>query len=149
MDLILWRHAEAEDGLPDKTRKLTAKGEQQARDMATWLKRRLPKDVRVLCSDATRAIQTAGALSEAPQILRSLGVGANSASLLAAAGWPDNGTVVLVGHQPTLGQVAALLLGGEEQDWTIKKGAVWWISNRVRQGDAQTVLRVMMTPDML
>ncbi len=149
MDLILWRHAEAEDGVPDKTRKLTAKGEKQAREMAAWLKARLPKDARVICSNATRAIQTASALADKPEISPALGVGASAASILAAAGWPENGTVVVVGHQPTLGQVAALLLSGQEQDWSIKKGAVWWITNRVRQDEAQTVLRAVIAPDML
>ena len=149
MDLILWRHAEAEDGLPDKTRKLTAKGEKQARDMADWLRERLPEGARVLCSPATRTIQTASALVNAPEISAALGVGEGIASILAAADWPGNGTVVVVGHQPTLGRIASLLLAGEEQDWSIKKGAVWWISNRVRQDEVQTILRAMMTPDML
>jgi phosphohistidine phosphatase len=149
MDLILWRHAEAEDGLPDKTRKLTAKGEKQAREMAEWLRARLPDKTRVLCSPATRTVQTAKALTDAPEILPALGVGASTASILAAADWPGNGTVVVVGHQPTLGQIAALLLSGQEQDWSIKKGAVWWITNRVRQDEAQTVLRAAMGPDML
>jgi phosphohistidine phosphatase len=145
----LWRHAEAEDGVPDKTRKLTAKGEKQARAMAVWLEARLPKDARVMTSNATRAIQTATALVNDPDISPALGVGGSTAAILGAAGWPGNGTVVVVGHQPTLGRIAALLLSGQEQDWTIKKGAVWWITNRVRQDDAQTVLRVAMAPDML
>ncbi len=34
MDLLLWRHAEAEDGTPDLKRKLTPRGEKQARQMA-------------------------------------------------------------------------------------------------------------------
>jgi phosphohistidine phosphatase len=37
-----------------------------------------------------------------------------------------------------------LLLAGQEADWTIKKGALWWFSNRVRQGETQTVLRAMI-----
>jgi phosphohistidine phosphatase len=69
--------------------------------------------------------------------------------VLAAAGWPENGSVVVVGHQPTLGRVAALLLSGEEADWVIKKGAIWWFTNRVRGGEAQTVLRAVMAPDLL
>jgi len=145
----LWRHAEAEDGVPDKTRKLTAKGEKQAREMADWLAARLPKDARVICSNATRSIQTASALREHPEIMPAIDVGAGPAALLGAAGWPENGTVVVVGHQPTLGQVAAMLLCGQEQDWSIKKGAVWWITNRVRQDAAQTVLRAVISPDML
>ncbi|MEO1766186.1 SixA phosphatase family protein [Thiobacter aerophilum] len=149
MDLILWRHAEAEDGLPDKSRKLTAKGEKQARAMAAWLKSRLPRETQILSSPAKRALQTASALVEKPQIVPALDVGASAAAVLAAAGWPDNGTVVVVGHQPTLGRVAALLLAGEEQDWSVKKGAIWWFSNRVRGGEAQTVLRAVMAPDLL
>ncbi len=149
MDLILWRHAEAEDGLPDKNRSLTAKGEKQARAMAAWLRAHLPKEAKVLSSPARRAVQTASALTEHPQIVRGLDVGASPAAVLAAAGWPDNGTVVVVGHQPTLGRLAALLLAGEEQDWSIKKGAIWWFTNRVRQETSQTVLRAVLAPDLL
>lgn len=149
MDLILWRHAEAEDGVPDKTRDLTAKGEKQASRMAAWLKSRLPRETKVLTSPATRAIRTARYLVDEPEVVRALDVGATPAAVLAAAGWPENGSVVVVGHQPTLGRVAALLLSGEEADWVIKKGAIWWFTNRVRGGEAQTVLRAVMAPDLL
>ena len=37
MELILWRHAEAEDAEPDLTRNLTSKGNRQAALMARWL----------------------------------------------------------------------------------------------------------------
>jgi phosphohistidine phosphatase len=47
-----------------------------------------------------------------------------------------------------LGRVAALLLSGEEAEWTVKKGAVWWFTNRVRDGETRTVLRVSMGPDL-
>jgi phosphohistidine phosphatase len=149
VDLILWRHAEAEDGVPDKTRDLTAKGEKQASRMAAWLKSRLPRETKVLTSPATRAIRTARYLVDEPEVVRALDVGATPAAVLAAAGWPENGSVVVVGHQPTLGRVAALLLSGEEADWVIKKGAIWWFTNRVRGGEAQTVLRAVMAPDLL
>ena len=49
MELILWRHAEAEPGEPDLGRKLTAKGEKQARRVAEWLQTRLPQTARDLC----------------------------------------------------------------------------------------------------
>jgi phosphohistidine phosphatase len=150
MDLILWRHAEAEDGLPDAGRKLTDKGQKQAKQMANWLKSRLPQHTRILVSPATRAQQTAGALGSEFETVKEVGLAANTVALLTKAGWPDTqGAVLIVGHQPTLGQIAAFLLSGEEQDWNIKKGAVWWISNRVRQGDMQTVLRCALAPDML
>lgn len=149
MDLILWRHAEAEDGIPDAARKLTAKGQKQAQQMAAWLTAHLPQNTRILVSPATRTQQTAAALGREFETVKEAGLSTNPVLLLAKAGWPEtNGAVLVVGHQPTLGQVAAFLLCGEEQDWSVKKGAVWWISNRVRQGEGQTVLRCVMAPDM-
>ena len=38
MNLILWRHAEAEDGVPDLERGLTDKGRRQADAAARWLR---------------------------------------------------------------------------------------------------------------
>ncbi|MBP6559599.1 MAG: histidine phosphatase family protein, partial [Burkholderiaceae bacterium] len=62
MDLILWRHAEAQDEADDREdlqRTLTSRGEKQAARMAAWLDRQLPDGVRVLCSPARRTEQTA------------------------------------------------------------------------------------------
>ena len=150
MDLILWRHADAEDGVPDSGRKLTAKGEKQARQMGQWLKSNLPDKFSLLASPTMRTRQTAQALDDAFKIVKSIGPGADATAILSAAGWPNaKGTVLVVGHQPTLARVAAILLAGSESDWNMKKGSVWWFSNRVRQDKAQTVLRVMMSPEFL
>ena len=153
MDLILWRHAEAEDGgdqLPDVKRRLTPRGDKHAHDMAKWLRTRLPKKMRILVSPATRTQQTAHALALPFEVEPKIGVGADAAELIAAAQWPEHsGAVLLVGHQPTLGRLAALLLAGAEADWSIKKGAVWWFSKRSREGRDQTVLRAVMNPEML
>lgn len=150
MDLILWRHADAEDGVPDASRKLTAKGEKQAQLMGQWLKANLPDKFRVLASPAKRAQQTAQALAKTFETVKSIEPGADAMAVLAAAGWPDaKGAVVVVGHQPTLARVAAFLLSGTEADWHMKKGSVWWLSNRKRQDESQTVLRVMMSPEFL
>lgn len=153
MDLILWRHAEAEDGgpgTPDTKRRLTARGEKQAHDMAKWLKPRLPKKMKILVSPAVRTQQTAHVLALPFEVEPKIAVGADTANLIAAAQWPDHsGTVVLVGHQPALGRLAALLLAGEEADWSIKKGSVWWFSKRSREGRDQTVLRAVINPEML
>jgi phosphohistidine phosphatase SixA len=62
MDLILWRHADAEDAIPDLTRNLTTKGDRQAKRMAGWLRVHLPKQARILSSPANRSRQTADAL---------------------------------------------------------------------------------------
>lgn len=156
MELLLWRHAEAADGTPDQKRKLTARGLRQARHMAEWLGRHAPKQLRILVSPALRCQQTALALGSDFTVDKRLGCDSNAANLLAAIGWPDgeanntaSGAVLVVGHQPTLGQTAALLLSGSESDWTIKKGAVWWFSNRTRLGETQTVLRAVIAPEFI
>jgi len=150
MDLILWRHAEAVDGTPDLARKLTVKGEKQAAEMARWLRSRLPKSTRVIVSPAQRTVQTATALGENFEIVRDLAPEAAPLSVLAAAGWPEyKGAVLVVGHQPTLGLVAAQLIAGEPMPWTIKKGAIWWISRRTRLEQPQVVLQVVMSPSLV
>jgi phosphohistidine phosphatase len=150
MDLILWRHAETEDGFPDEGRKLTVKGEKQAAKMAEWLKAHLPEGARILVSPATRTRQTAAALTRDGVVVKEVGPGASVAGLLGATGWPDaKGAVVVVGHQPTLGQVAAYLLSNTQESWNIKKGAVWWFSNRTRQDEPQTILKAVMSPEFL
>lgn len=153
MDLILWRHAEAEEGsdqLSDKKRRLTPRGDKQAHEMAKWLRAHLPKKTRILVSPATRTQQTAHALALPFEIEPKIAVGADAADLIAVAQWPEHsGAVLLVGHQPTLGRLAALLLAGTEADWSVKKGAVWWLSKRSREGRDQTVLRAVMNPEML
>lgn len=153
MDLILWRHAEAEDGgasIPDAKRRLTVRGEKQAHDMAKWLRPRLPKKTRILVSPAIRTQQTAHALALPFEVEPKIATGADTADLIAAANWLEQaGAVLLVGHQPTLGRLAALLLSGTEAEWSVKKGGVWWLSKRSREGREQTVLRAVMNPEML
>ncbi|QEL65868.1 putative phosphohistidine phosphatase [Oryzomicrobium terrae] len=151
MDLLLWRHAEAEDGPIDLKRRLTPRGEKQADAMAKWIRAHAPKGLRILASPAVRTQQTAAALGLPFETLNALKPNANVADVLAACGWPDGSTygnaVLVVGHQPTLGQVAALLLGGHEAEWSIKKGAVWWLTKRVRHREAQSLLKAVMGPE--
>ena len=150
MDLILWRHAEAEPGEPDLGRRLTPKGVQHAERMAEWLDRHLPATARVLSSPADRAQQTTLALKRKYRVVQDLAPGATPVAVLAAAGWPDaREPVLVVGHQPTLGEVAAFLLSGEEAAWSVRKCAVWWLSNRVRNGDSTVVVKVVIGPDFV
>lgn len=131
MDLILWRHAEAEDGGPDLERRLTPRGRKQAADVAAWLLQRLPAEFAVLASPATRAQDTAKALGIPVRTVEALAPGAEVRSVLEAAGWPSHEhTVVIVGHQPDLGRVAAFLVSGEAQPWSMQKGGLWWIARR-------------------
>jgi len=149
MELILWRHAEALDTVPDASRKLSARGEKQAKQMAAWLTPRLPKKTRILVSPATRCQQTAQALELDFETSRLLSTDASVADLIAATEWPTgNGAVLVVGHQPTLGRLAALLLSGQEANWSVKKGAVWWFTNRVRNEETQIVLRACIGADL-
>ena len=150
MELILWRHAEAEDGAPDLERELTDKGRKQAARMADWLNPRLPQDIRILVSPAARTLQTAQALGRGFKRVPALAPGANAGQVLAAAGWPDAAyPVLVVGHQPTLGQVAMQLLAGQTGDLSVKKGAIWWFQGRERAGQLQIVLRAVAAPDWL
>lgn len=151
MDLLLWRHAEAEEASTDDlNRRLTERGERQARSMAQWIRNHQPKDLRIVVSPAVRCQQTAQALKLPFETVRKLGPDACVSELMAATGWPAaQGAVLVVGHQPTLGRMAALLLAGHEADWTIKKGALWWLTNRVRRGETQTVLRAVIPSELL
>jgi phosphohistidine phosphatase len=133
MDLILWRHAEAEDGAPDLERRLTASGVKQAKRMADWLRSRLPDDARIFSSPAQRARQTAEALTDRFEVRTQIAPSADYQAILHASGWPDSGrTIVIVGHQPTLGQTAAFLLSGIASEWSVKKGGLWWMCHRPR-----------------
>jgi phosphohistidine phosphatase len=150
MDLLLWRHAEAEDGDDDLKRRLTERGEKQARAMGAWIRDHQPKDMRIIVSPAIRTQQTAEALKLPFETIRKIGPEACVSELIAACGWPDaQGSVLIVGHQPSLGRLAALLLAGHEAEWSIKKGALWWLSNRVRRNETQTVLRAMIPVELL
>lgn len=153
MDLILWRHAEAvaENEAPeDLERPLTSKGERQAERMAEWLNRRLAHSTRVLVSPALRCQQTAKALGRKLRSAPDLGPTASVETVLRLARWPEGSEPVLVvGHQPTLGYVASLVLTGSAQPWPIKKGAVWWIRHRSRDEADQVVLQAVQSPDCL
>lgn len=150
MELILWRHAEAEMGEPDEGRALTAKGHKQAWKMAEWLDHNLPNSCKILVSPATRTVQTAEALGRKFKIVDDLSPESTVEKILAATNWPDSREPVLViGHQPTLGQLAATLVTGCPQDWTIRKGNVWWIVQRERGDISGNYVRAVMAPDLL
>ncbi len=149
MNLILWRHAEAEDGADDLARALTPKGERQARAMAKWLHRHLPKGTRVLVSPALRTRQTAQALGWSWQDAAALAPGASADQLLAAAGWPQaQGCVLVVGHQPTLGEAAGRLLG-TAQGLNLRKGGILWFERRLCDGAARADLRAALDAGLL
>jgi len=176
-NIILWRHAEAKDLIDgegmnqintlqidrtqsDLQRALTQKGLQQAADMAKWLKLNLPKNALLQCSPALRAYQTAEALQA---LNKSYKININqalkpSASLHVVLECITQAncahSLVLVGHQPWLGQLAAHFFGFAEAEIAIKKGAVWWLRlNKARLMDksllAQYNIHSVQTPRLL
>ena len=143
MDLILWRHADAEEGAPDLARSLTPKGREQAARVAAWMHRHLPAGFEVVASPALRAEQTAEALKLAVKTDKKLAPGASVQAILKAAHWPDHkGTVVVVGHQPDLGRAIAYLVCGEEREWRLKKGGLCWIAE-------DRSIKAVLSPDLL
>lgn len=161
MNLILWRHAEAVDlGTPvtpgckrDLERPLTEKGLAQAQASANWLKKNVKRKLRVITSPALRTLQTALAYSDSPEVVDALNPLADASAILGAINWPQGKDVLVVGHQPWIGRVACLLLAGHEQNWSVKKSSLWWLSHRVRELEVQerpqTVLRLVLPPDLI
>jgi phosphohistidine phosphatase len=150
MELILWRHAEAEEGTPDLQRALTPKGQKQARRMAEWLATQLPEGCKILVSPSVRTLQTVEPLGRKYKVVAQLGPGATPQDLLRAANWPNaKEAVMIVGHQPTLGQLAALLISGQDQEWEMKKASAWWIVQREAQDPASVYLKAVMTPELI
>ena len=153
MDLILWRHAEAIDlelvG-DDMARYLTPRGEKQAARMAEWLDRQLPAGAKLFVSPAVRAEQTAHALGRKFKISPSLAPLASTDQLLQLVQWPQGkGCVLVVGHQPVLGQVIAQLVGLQASECVLKKGALWWLRYREREQGSQTVVVTVQSPELL
>lgn len=153
MDLLLWRHADAEEQVPgrsDLERALTSRGEKQAARMALWLDRQLPEGARILASPARRAEQTVLALGRKYKVRAELAPDGNVEELLALARWPEGkGIVLVVGHQPILGQTIARLLGLSGSECRVRKGAVWWLRSRMRDGLPQTTLLSVQSPDVM
>jgi phosphohistidine phosphatase len=146
MDLILWRHAQAEDSAAggDLRRALTAFGMRQSAAMAAWLDVRLPATTRVLVSPALRAQQTAHTLGRRFETEPAVAPGGAPDALLRAAGWPHAEVPVLVvGHQPTLGLLLAQLLGDVQPEPVVTTASVWWL-----RGDAAGArLHATQAPD--
>lgn len=146
MDLILWRHCDAKAGVPDTARPLTPRGRDEAKKMAAWLARRLPGNTRILVSPAVRARETAEALGRPFETVASIAPGASVDDVLRASAWPDGSpTTLIVGHEPTLGDVAAHLVESGPGADPLQKGAIVWL---VRNPDAKAgaVLKISVTP---
>ncbi len=154
MELMLWRHAQAEgeysDSADDVLRPLTPHGQHQAQRMATWLQSHLPAGTRILVSPALRCESTVEYLGRKYKLCNELLPSSTLEDMLKLISWPDRDTpTLLVGHQPGLGQLAAHLLGMKSKDQSIRKAGLWWLRSRQREGKPQVVLHAVVGPDLL
>ncbi len=116
--------------------------------MGRWLNQHLPDSARILVSPTLRTMQTAQGLDRRRRLMEALGPDQTVEALLHAARWPDaKEPVVVVGHQPTLGLTAAYLLAGVMQPWAVRKGALWWIKRRERDGRVEILLHASLTSE--
>ncbi len=159
-NIMLWRHADAldiGDNIPDDiSRPLSKKGHQQAKTMAAWLKRYLPKDTIIIASNAVRSKQTAQALTNDFQISEGLAPGATLLDVLETINsfWSSNQTetnLLIIGHQPWLGQLADYLLNAMSaaEGLQIKKAALWWFKRQTSQPSSTFDLITVQTPNLL
>ena len=114
MRLVIVRHAEAEPGEPDELRALTDEGRAQAEALGRRLSEEGVAADIVLKSPLLRARETAAALGlGTPEPSEALRPGATAEDVRAAVAGRGE-TVVIVGHQPDCGQIAAALGDGTE-----------------------------------
>jgi phosphohistidine phosphatase len=115
MRVYLVRHAEAEPGEPDELRTLTTHGRRQAQELAERFARRGIRPEAVLSSPLLRARQTADAIAAGTGVAAEpderLAPGATADDVRAAVAGRGE-TVVVVGHQPDCGLIAAAIGGG-------------------------------------
>lgn len=159
IDLFLWRHAEAEDISPDLARPLTSRGQRDAARVAKAIAKRLDDDSRIVSSPAVRTRETAQPLvsraSLRLEIDDRLAPGARVGDVLdalesaVASCGGDSPSLVFVGHQPWVGQVARRLLTNASGDWSVKKASAWWLMRRSRDGNTEWTLKSVLDPDLV
>ena len=159
IDLFLWRHAEAEDSVPDLARPLTPRGQKDAARVAKALARQLDVDTRLVISPAVRTRETAQPLAARAslqvEIDDRLAPGADLDAVLdaletaIASCTGDAPSLVMVGHQPWLGQVARRLLTNGNGDWSVRKASAWWLVRRSRDGSTEWTLKSVLDPDLV
>jgi phosphohistidine phosphatase len=117
VQLYLVRHAEAAEGEPDELRPLTAEGRRTARELGERLASEGIRPDAVLTSPLLRARETGAEVGRPsglePEADERLAPGATAEDVRAAAGGRGE-TVVVIGHQPDCGRIAAALTGGDE-----------------------------------
>ena len=159
IDLFIWRHAEAEEGMPDRERPLTARGRRDAARVAKAIARKLDEKSGVVSSPAVRTRETvAPLLARFPLDLaidERLAPGADMDDVLDVLERTiescddDDPTIVMVGHQPWVGQLAHRLLTDGPGFLSVKKASAWWLVRRSRDGRSEWTLRTVFDPDLI
>jgi phosphohistidine phosphatase len=140
MIILLLRHGHAiseAPGLGDAERGLSGKGRKVTRKAAKWLSRREKnlRPVEIWTSPLVRAVQTAEIAAEALELLDEVWVhpelspgGSPDTLMRKLSEHTDAGPLMLVGHEPDLSTLAALLLGEQSYPGLKKSGvlAVEW-----------------------
>lgn len=150
LDLILWRHAEAEvllHGQSDLQRALTKKGHKQAKQMSLWLKKYQPKKSYMLVSPALRTRETANYLTQDWVEESRLAPERPLSPIIQLVAQCPFESLILVGHQPWIGELAAHCLGVADGQLGIKKGAVWWL--RLPKSGGHYKLYSVQAPDLI
>jgi phosphohistidine phosphatase len=94
-------------------------------------------------------VQTAEALGRKFKVHADLGIAGSAERLLELVNWPHaREPVLVVGHQPVLGQVAALVLSGAAEDWRIRKACSWWLARRDREDGSEVYIKAVMSPEL-
>lgn len=163
MELLIFRHGIAEDVSPsgdDARRRLTERGVERtaaaARGLATLIE---PPD-RVLTSPKTRARQTAeiaAGIFDRPVELVPVIAHGSAEAIREALAQRDEARLMVVGHEPTLGELVALLIGGRPGAGAVamKKAGAAWLEADVDDGGgagsarSRGVLRALLPPRVL
>src|SRR5258705_9802163 len=116
MKIILARHAAAEDkAASDAERRLTPEGREQAAVMGRLIAATIARVDQIWTSPLPRALETAEIaakyLGVTPKIEPDLAIGGDLEQLCWKMQRESVPTLMLVGHQPDLGRLAARLLG--------------------------------------
>lgn len=156
MELLLVRHAIAEDPSPDRpddARALTRRGRKRFRAAVGGLGRLGLSFDHLLYSPVLRAVQTAellGPLLEGESaVCEALAAPPDLALLSALSPLPCR-RLALVGHEPWLGELAALLLMGKTgpgENLGFRKGGVAWLEGDLSPGHMS--LRAWLPPRVL
>lgn len=168
-NLLLWRHADAEpltefEGLgfknQDSARLLSKKGLKQAEKMAAWLCNNMPKNTLIISSNAIRAEQTAQALKHDYIVFASLSPAATLQEVVDTLNHLPKQrlyyeSLLVIGHQPWLGLLAAQLLclplslPKNSKEISIKKGTMWWFKRKILTKNQPFKLLTIIAPSLL